>query len=250
MVCDTWTNDIGCLNDGEYCGNADNANPAEQECMKNVYGNDPDAGNDKFEAHWSSWITAQDVQDIYDAGLNTIRIPIGYWFFPELVRSDEVHPDGSRQQQYLDNVISKAADLGMFVIMDLHGAPGRQQADAFTGQSPKLGPYFFQSDNYAIAEQFLSKMTERIHNNPYYQKAVGMIEVLNEPVTTRDPDNRYQSTGYDNGLLDDYYPNALKAVRDKESEMGISEDNSLHVQVSGALKFTSCRSLILYLYSS
>jgi len=37
--------------------------------------------------------------------------------------------------QYLDAVIQKAADLGMFVVIDLHGAPGAQKVkDAFTGQ--------------------------------------------------------------------------------------------------------------------
>lgn len=35
---------------------------------------------------------------------------------------------------YLDAVVQKAADLGIFVILDLHGAPGAQQDDAFTGQ--------------------------------------------------------------------------------------------------------------------
>lgn len=56
-----------------------------------------------------------------------------------------------------------------------------------------------------------------------------MIEVLNEPVTTRDPNNRYQSTGYDNALLTNYYPNALQAVRNQESSMGVSGDDALHV---------------------
>ena len=37
--------------------------------------------------------------------------------------------------KYLDAVIQKAADLGMFVVIDLHGAPGSQNVgDAFTGQ--------------------------------------------------------------------------------------------------------------------
>lgn len=221
MVGETWRN-IGC-----------DSTLAESDCMSKVYSGDRrEEGNDKFESHWSSWITPQDIQEIYDAGLNTIRIPIGYWSYSDIVKSDEVFPDGSRQLPYLDAAIDKAAELGMFVIMDLHGAPGRQQADAFTGQSPNLGPYFFQSDNYAIAEQWLSWMTDRIHSMPSYQKAVGMLEVLNEPVTTRDPDNRYQSTGYDNGLIDDYYPNALKAVRDKEREMNVAEEDSLHVMVS------------------
>lgn len=144
MVCDAWRNDFNCMTPDEACGDASNTNPSEADCMANVYGNDPDAGNDKFESHWSTWITTDDIQSIYDAGLNTIRIPIGYWSNEAIVRSDEVHPNGTRQLPYLDAIVEKAADLGMFVIMDLHGAPGRQQSDAFTGQNPNLPPYFFQ----------------------------------------------------------------------------------------------------------
>jgi hypothetical protein len=86
-----------------------------------------------FNAHYASWITPSMIEDIHNAGLNTIRIPIGYWSMRSLVDSSEHFPE--MDLQYLDAVIQKAADLGMFVVMDLHGAPGAQKVeDAFTGQ--------------------------------------------------------------------------------------------------------------------
>lgn len=51
-----------------------------------------------------------------------------------LVLSSEHFPDGDRMLPYLDAVVQKAADLGLFVIIDLHGAPGAQNVDPFTGQ--------------------------------------------------------------------------------------------------------------------
>jgi aryl-phospho-beta-D-glucosidase BglC (GH1 family) len=86
-----------------------------------------------FNAHYARWITPSMVQDIHNAGLNTIRIPIGYWSLRSIVDSSEHFPN--MNLQYLDAVIQKAADLGMFVVIDLHGAPGAQKVgDAFTGQ--------------------------------------------------------------------------------------------------------------------
>jgi aryl-phospho-beta-D-glucosidase BglC (GH1 family) len=86
-----------------------------------------------FNAHYARWITPAMIQDIHNAGLNTIRIPIGYWSLRSIVDSSEHYPN--MNLQYLDAVIQKAADLGMFVVIDLHGAPGAQKVgDAFTGQ--------------------------------------------------------------------------------------------------------------------
>jgi aryl-phospho-beta-D-glucosidase BglC (GH1 family) len=86
-----------------------------------------------FNTHYANWITPDTIQQIHNAGLNTVRIPIGYWSYRTLVQSSEHFPNMDLTP--LDNVIQKAADLGMFVVIDLHGAPGAQKVeDAFTGQ--------------------------------------------------------------------------------------------------------------------
>ena len=77
-------------------------------------------------------------------------------------------------------------------------------------------------------------MTERIHSNPGYA-SVGMIEVLNEPVSKHDDNgNRYPAPGEDPGLIQSYYPGALKAVRDTEAELQVPDDKRLHVQFMSA----------------
>lgn len=182
-----------------------------------------------FNAHYARWITADDVQRIHDAGLNTIRIPIGYWSFRDVVDSSEHFPQ--MDLKYLDAVIQKAADLGMFVVMDLHGAPGSQKTlDAFTGQClpTEYLPGFFQQWNYDRAKRWLAWMTNRIHTTPAYNKAVGIIEVVNEPQTSRDAGGMPQEEK--DTLTQVYYPQALAAVRDAENALGIAEGDRLHVQ--------------------
>lgn len=213
---DVWDNDIGCAGTG-----------TEFDCMKNKYsGGNREEGNRRFENHWRDWINPDTVQSVHDVGLNTIRIPIGYWSYTDIVdKGSEPFADGDRMLPYLDAVVEKAAQLGIYVIIDLHGAPGGQQFDAFTGQNYNG---FFNDYNFGRAAKWLSWMTRRIHTTNSY-RTVGMIEAVNEPISQHDGD-RWPAPGEDPGLVQKYYPMALKAVRDAENELGVSDDKRLHVQ--------------------
>lgn len=72
--------------------------------------------------------------EIASLGLNTIRIPIGYWMLERIVYRDNEHfAEGGLG--YLKRVVGWAADAGLYVIIDLHGLPGAQvEKNAFTGQ--------------------------------------------------------------------------------------------------------------------
>lgn len=219
MMTNEWDNVMGC-----------SGTVSEFDCVRNNYpGDKRETGNQKFETHWKTWINADSVQSAYDVGLNTIRIPIGYWSYTDIVdQSSEPFADGDKMLPYLDAVVKKAADLGMYVIIDLHGAPGGQQEDTFTGQNNKPAGFYNDYD-FERAKKWMSWMTKRIHSKPAYS-TVGMIEVLNEPVSTHDKDNRYPAPGQDPGLVQKYYPGALKAVRDAEASLNVPDDKKLHVQ--------------------
>jgi glucan endo-1,6-beta-glucosidase len=92
------------------------------------------AANAAFQAHWARWISESDIATMSSYGLNTIRIPVGYWIDEGIVYSDCEHfPQGGLA--YLDQVCGWASDYGLYIIIDLHGAPGAQVAQQpFTGQ--------------------------------------------------------------------------------------------------------------------
>ncbi|KAG6876479.1 hypothetical protein C0992_012826 [Termitomyces sp. T32_za158] len=75
-----------------------------------------------LQAHWDSWITESDFRDIAAAGLNHVRIPIGYWAFD--VSGGEPYIQG--QYPYLERAVSWAEKYGLKVIINLHGVPGSQ----------------------------------------------------------------------------------------------------------------------------
>ncbi|KAF8910117.1 glycoside hydrolase family 5 protein [Gymnopilus junonius] len=75
-----------------------------------------------LQNHWNTWITESDFAAIAAAGLNHVRLPIGFWAFD--VSGGEPYVQG--QLPYLSKAVSWAQTYGLKVIVDLHGAPGSQ----------------------------------------------------------------------------------------------------------------------------
>eukprot|EP00755_Sulcionema_specki_P017633 Sspe_Gene.64859::Locus_38420_Transcript_1_1_Confidence_1.000_Length_310::g.64859::m.64859 len=85
-----------------------------------------------LEDHWATWYTQEDFTRIHDEmKLNTIRLPLGWWYFAEAANlsatpylvpaqriNDTAHP--------INKVMAMAKKAGLKVIVDLHGAPCSQ----------------------------------------------------------------------------------------------------------------------------
>ena len=104
---------------------------SEFDCVSHL---GQDKANAAWDTHWKTWITTADLDEMKSYGLNTIRIPVGYWIREDIVYSDSEHfPQGGLK--YLDALVGAASDRGMYIIIDHHGVPGAQQAkQPFTGQ--------------------------------------------------------------------------------------------------------------------
>ena len=71
----------------------------------------------RLDKHWRTWITQADFQAIRKAGLNHVRIPIGYWAVTPI--SGDPYVQG--QLAYMDNAIKWARNSALKVMIDLHG---------------------------------------------------------------------------------------------------------------------------------
>lgn len=156
-----------------------------------------DAANTAFAKHWGSWTTKDDIDEIVSYGLNTIRIPVGYWLHEELVDESEHFPQGGLD--YVKKICGWASDAGLYIIMDLHGAPGAQTKNPFTGQNPQE-PGFYTDDNYERALKWLEWMTNLVYTVVELRN-VGMLEIVNEPVQDDDKASSMRSK---------YYPQAVE----------------------------------------
>ena|ERR1700733_8917588 len=73
-----------------------------------------------LQNHWSTFITQNDFAQIAAAGLNHVRIPIGYWAFD--VSAGEPYIQDA-QYDYLKQAVGWAADLGLHVVVGMSFTP-------------------------------------------------------------------------------------------------------------------------------
>lgn len=113
------------------CGDA----KSEFDCVMKL---GQDAANQVFQKHWDTYITEGDLDTMKAYGLNTVRVPVGYWMVEDTVNRESEHlPQGGLK--YLDRLAGWAAARDIYVIIDLHGAPGAQEPQQpFTGQVSHL----------------------------------------------------------------------------------------------------------------
>lgn len=70
-----------------------------------------------LSAHWNTWITESDFEQIAAAGLNHVRIPIGYWSVAPI--DGEPYVQGA--YDVLNTALGWAQNHGIMVWIDLHG---------------------------------------------------------------------------------------------------------------------------------
>lgn len=154
----------------------------------------------RLESHWKSWITYDDFSQIKAAGLNHVRIPIGFWAI------DDKHGPycKSNQLDYLTDAVGWAKSLGLKVVVDLHGAPLSQ--NGFDNSGHRGSPGWFNKQEYATrAKNTIDTLAKRFTASKY-ANTVTAIELLNEPLTTSGPSNALSFT-------QDYYKDAYYTVR-------------------------------------
>jgi hypothetical protein len=126
--------------------------------------------------HRNNFFTEEDVRRIAEAGLNSLRVPL-WWR-----ATDDVQYDGSFT--YLDRCISWCSANGIYVIMDLHGAPGGQSSEArIIGE---------RADSELWKNEKFRKQTidwwRRVATRYRDEPAVAGYDLLNEAYTAPMPD--------------------------------------------------------------
>lgn len=130
------------------------------------------------------FIVESDMRQIAAWGFNSVRVPFNYRLITE------------GQIKYLDLVVSWAKKYKVYVILDLHAAPGAQNHDWHSDSLGKAGLWTSKRNRhqtYALWEQ----ISDRYKNEPY----VAGYDLLNEAVL----DNSQ--------LLNEFYRETIKAIR-------------------------------------
>ncbi|KAF2274433.1 glycoside hydrolase [Westerdykella ornata] len=131
-----------------------------------------DAAYSKLSQHWNSFITQDDFRQIAAAGLNHVRIPIGYWSVIPIDGEPFVQGAYDKFGQALD----WAQEAGLKVMIDLHGAPGSQNGFDNSGRYGQI--LWTQGDSVPHTIKVLNRIRDDFASHP----AVSAIQLLNEPL--------------------------------------------------------------------
>ncbi|EUC58893.1 glycoside hydrolase family 5 protein [Rhizoctonia solani AG-3 Rhs1AP] len=203
MFPNEWVNNMG----GDRC-DADCSS-----CAASEFGLVQKLGQEKadkaFAEHWATWFTEKDVDDIVDAGLNTVRIPLGYWIVESLVdRSNEYYPRGG--MKYLKKGLGWLKKKGIHVMLDHHALPGVATPNQMFAGRCTGDVQFYTPKNYRRALIWAGVMTTLAHIDPDFS-SVFSIEAINEPRMDAN-----LTPGYG-----DYQKQFVKVVRAVEYALGI-----------------------------
>jgi hypothetical protein len=122
-----------------------------------------------------AWVDESDFDRIKGAGFNHVRVPFLYDLLEE--------PSGLA---WLDRAIDWAGKRGIYVILDLHGAPGRQSKDHHTGEADQ-NRLFKDPAHVAHTERIWREVARRYKGRP----EVAGYDLLNEPMGADDVKTLY-----------------------------------------------------------
>jgi hypothetical protein len=122
-----------------------------------------------------SWVTEADFDRIRAAGMNCVRLPVTYDLLEE--------PDG---WTWIDRCVAWAEKRGMYVILDLHGVPGRQSGSDHTGEAG-VDRFFKEPALVEKAAAVWTKIAARYKD----RSAVAGYDLINEPMSAPDPTTLY-----------------------------------------------------------
>lgn len=142
-------------------------------------------GEDSTRAFYNAWLANHtrriDIDSMKAWGFNSVRLPMHYNLFTLPV---EKEPDPGKQTwlqkgfQMTDSLLAWCSANHMYLILDLHAAPGGQGNDNNISDRDPAKPSLWDSEaNRQKTIALWKKLAERYANEPY----IGGYDILNEP---------------------------------------------------------------------
>ncbi len=162
-------------------------------------------GPDETAAFWKkyvdSYITGPDIHYLKTIGMNSIRLPFNYKLFTD----EEYLGDHGEARAFaiFDKLIGWCKKEGIYVILDMHCAPGGQ-----TGDNIDDGygyPFLFDNEK---SRQLTIRIWRDIANHYKDEPTVMGYDLLNEPIA------HYFDASHFNPLLEPLYKEIVQDIRE------------------------------------
>lgn len=142
-------------------------------------------GSSNTQAFYDKWLanhcTRKDIDSLAAWGFNSVRLPMHYNLFTLPIESEPVSGSNTWIDKgfvLVDSLIKWCAANKMYVILDLHAAPGGQGRDAAISDYNSANLSLWESEtNKQKTIALWRKLAERYVNEPW----VGGYDLINEP---------------------------------------------------------------------
>ena len=170
-----------------------------QEVINELIG--PDDAAAFWKKYLNTYISQPDIHYLRSVGVNSIRIPFHYKLFTD---EEYLGDKGSvRGFQLMDQVISCCKQENIYVILDMHCAPGGQ-----TGDNIDDGygfPFLFDTE---ASQQLTINIWKKIASHYKNETTIIGYDLLNEPIA------HYFDAAHFNPLLEPLFKRITKAIRE------------------------------------
>jgi endoglucanase len=152
----------------------------------------PEAADGFWTSYRQAYITAADIQFLKRCGFNSVRIPLHWKFFTASGKGFDL----------LDPIVAACREAGLFVVLDMHCAPGGQTG---TNIDDSWGyPWLYDSPR---EQELLIDVWVRIARHYRDEPTVLGYDLLNEPIP------HYPQLRKFNSALEPLYKRVTRAIR-------------------------------------
>ncbi|MBV8855494.1 MAG: glycoside hydrolase family 5 protein [Acidobacteria bacterium] len=153
-----------------------------------------------WKTYRDNYVTAEDIRFIKQSGFNSVRVPFNYRLF--VTEGEPARLEGAGYE-LLDRVVGWCRREGLYVILDMHAAPGGQTGDNI---DDSFGyPFLFES---AEAQDLTVNLWRKLAARYAQEPAVLGYDLLNEPVA------HYFDAAHFNPRLEPLYKKIVAGIRE------------------------------------
>ena len=161
------------VQEGYMFGTSSFAN-ASWEIRKKIVDLVGTANADSFYAAFhANFVTRRDIERLAQLGFNSVRMPMHFERFVSLTSSDGWNETGFVE---MDSLLRWCGDNKMYLILDLHAAPGGQSRDNISDYNPAYPSLWESEENRALTASLWKRLAQRYANEPW----IGGYDLLNE----------------------------------------------------------------------
>ena len=179
-------------------------------------------GKEDTERFYTLWrqnhMTRADVDRLAASGFNSIRLPMHYNLFTLPIEEEPVKGKDTWLTagfEMTDNLLSWCRANRMYLILDLHAAPGGQGKDANISDYDPAKPSLWESaENQRKTVALWRKLAERYANEPW----IGGYDILNEPNWTFEGKDKNGREDVSNQPIWDLYTAITRAIRQVDAK--------------------------------